>query len=150
MIFRIGRLLPGGAKGPGKCKYISSDLSMILWTVLLRDIFHSSLHRVLPASGPAHHHPRCAAPGGEPGARRRPQVQCRCMCRCWRRTAWRSRWTRWSTTESATPPSAWPTWRTPTPAPGQQRTCLQRTYHKYLYSSMFKSIKILGNLSTVP
>ena len=41
--------------------------------MLLRHIFHSSLHRVLPASGPADHHPRCAAPGGEPGARRRPR-----------------------------------------------------------------------------
>ena len=39
--------------------------------------------------------------------------------RCWPRTAWRSRWTRWCTTGSATPPWAWPTWRMPITAPGR-------------------------------
>ena len=39
-------------------------------------------------------------------------------CRCWPRTVSRCRWTRWSTTGSVMPPWAWPTWRTPTTAPG--------------------------------
>ena len=131
VIFRLGRLLPGGAKGPGiffvlPCieSYQKVDLRTITLGVPPQEVSLVSVESNVSLYGSL---------GVRPGSAHWEMsfvlsliidqtiphtITLLNTTRSSPRTVSRCRWTRWSTTGSVTPPWAWPTWRTPTTAPG--------------------------------
>ncbi len=133
VIFRLGRLLSGGSKGPGE-KWEKSETGSKLhgkWCVFLelfRYLLCAAVHRVISEGGPSDNHTGSSAAGGKekdfffffkniqksssvPYMAKKKYLFC---TRCSQGTRWRCRWTPWSTTGCPTQPSPWPTWRTPT------------------------------------
>ena len=120
VIFRLGQLLPGGAKGPGDMHWKTHKSAHSTSTRFLklcgdfRPVYRSALYWILQKGWSPHHYTRCPATGGQrlfslvlflP----RPVLF---TCSFWQRTAWLCQWTPWSITACPTPSWAWQTWRT--------------------------------------
>ena len=126
VIFRLGQLLPGGAKGPGMNEKARDQFS--------NSAMFSGLFIVLPCIESYKKVDLRTITLGVP-----PQEVRDCSvwsyfylapsyfhCSFWPRTAWRYQWTPWSTTACPTPSSAWQTWRT-------LITAQSRFFGKYLW-----------------
>ena len=134
VIFRLGQLLPGGAKGPGDMHWKTHKSAHSTSTRFLklcgdfRPVYRSALYWILQKGWSPHHYTRCPATGGQtlyslvlflP----RPVLF---TCSFWQRTAWLCQWTPWSITACPTPSWAWQTWRT-------LITAQSRFFGKYLW-----------------
>ena len=112
VIFRLGQLLPGGAKGPGMNEKARDQFS--------NSAMFSGLFIVLPCiESYKKVDLRTITLGVPPQEVRHCQVWSYFYlapsyfhCSFWPRTAWRCQWTPWSTTACPTPSWAWQTWRT--------------------------------------
>ena len=126
VIFRLGQLLPGGAKGPGMNEKARDQFS--------NSAMFSGLFIVLPCiESYKKVDLRTITLGVPPQEVRHCQVWSYFYlapsyfhCSFWPRTAWRYQWTPWSTTACPTPSSAWQTWRT-------LITAQSRFFGKYLW-----------------
>ena len=145
IIFRLGQLLPGGAKGPGDMteRHKSAPSTSTRFLKLcgdFRPVYRSALYWILQKGWSPHHYTRCPATGGQtlyslvlflP----RPVLF---TCSFWQRTAWLCQWTPWSITACPTPSSAWQTWRT-------LITAQSRFFGKYLW--IFNEMTIFSSIA---